>query len=216
MGLINRSFARLKFASGYLEVRKITKIERGSIVIDGLRYELSPNEWFLCLYLFFPTHCGERLYTKSFCKAEICYDYFHEDNCVRHKGYGLTHSKSYYSIFNHGKQTGYIIEERRSDKTNIYNMSSAFSIYIIPDRGNAYRYNYNRLEDALYDGTYSIYNNFLREATIWAYGDPQHFEKIEVDLKNLESLAKENLGTHILYEKLIKLLPKCPFLKVSE
>ena len=75
MGLLSRAIVWMQFKLGTYQARQITKIERGGVVIDcadsryqpsyGIRYELSPDEWFLYSYQFFPRNHREDFYDEN-------------------------------------------------------------------------------------------------------------------------------------------------------
>ncbi len=200
MGLIARNYYKIQFALGKYQLRQITKIERGGIVIDQLRYEQPPDAWLHYLYLFFPRWCRDETYHKDFRNFELCYDYYDKNGCTGPHSAGGG-KNFYYALFKNEKTTGYIIREYYSEGRRSY------SVIHINEFGA-------RKYDSLKNGTVKqiYYAMTEEEAAICMLEDIGDFEPIKIDM-NLLAKECENTeqypGSCILYLKLAELLTKC-------
>lgn len=122
MGLLSRAIAWAQFKLGIYHARQITRIERGGLVIScadsryqpdgGIRHELSPDEWLLFSWRFFPRDYRKEFYDDEFLLRERYYNYFAKTEGSR---------TNIYSIFKNKHNTGYFIVEyfgeNRGDST---------------------------------------------------------------------------------------------------
>lgn len=201
MGLISRAFVRTQFKLGIYQTRQITRIERGGLVISsadsryqpngGIRHELSPDEWLLFSWRFFPMGYREEFYDEEYLSCERYYDYFEKTG---RSGTDL------YSIFKNGRNTGYIIKE-----------------YFGGNRGKLYSgMHINQFGTSDYNTVFNTgsvkpieYARSPIEAAICMLADLDDFRKVQINLDSLHKDCGENPGSCALHLKLKKLLRNC-------
>lgn len=210
MGLLARATIQIKFKLGIYQVRQIMRIERGGIVIDGIRYELSPDEWLLYLYRFFPRGYGESsYYDEDFLMHERCYDIYAK------RGPARPHNMLF-EIFEGGHSTGYIIEEHCPSTLYLNQRGESQSKYYTCIHINQWgTSSYVQWGHELESGTDKpiCFATDVIQAAICVLADLQ-IRSFKEHIINLESLNKdcdENPGSCILYSKLSKLLQECNY-----
>lgn len=216
MDLLARAIVWIQFKLGIYQVRQITRIERGGLVISradsrhqpdgGIRYELSSDEWFLYSYRFFP-RSYRGVYDEEFLTRERYYDIYANRGPAEQEW-------QLFTIFKNGHTTGYFIQEyRHSANPNLigsfHKTRSYYGIHI------------NQLGTSSYKDTTK--NSIVKEiyfaetpmdAAICMLADDGDFEKVKIDLASLkkdcedESLL-DSPGSCILHSKLTRLLQDC-------
>lgn len=201
MGLFSRALVGTQFKLGIYQTRQITRIERGGLVISsadsryqpdgGIRHELSPDEWLLFSWRFFPKDYREEFYDEEFLSRERYYDYF--DKAGRS-------GKNLYSIFKNGHNTGYIIAEYFGG-----NRRTLYSGMHINEWGTS---DYKLVFDSGLVKPIEYAKSPI-EAAICMLADLDDFRKITIDLDSLHKECEENPGPCALHLKLMKLLRNC-------
>lgn len=203
MGLLSRAIVWMQFKLGTYQARQITKIERGGVVIDcadsryqpsyGIRYELSPDEWFLYSYQFFPRNHREDFYDEKFIMRELYYDYYAEwGSSKRDQGFAIFKKKSF---------TGYIILETRSgDSQTKYYSGIHINLWGVSDY-------VLRRESGMVKPIFHA--TTPKEAAICMLADTDDFRKVKINLVSLNKDCNENPGSCALHSKLTKLLQDC-------
>lgn len=220
MSALARAVCRLKFKLGIYEARQILRVERGGIVIscadsryqpsEGIRYELSPDEWLLYSYVFFPRGYGEiSSYDENFLKHECYYDIYSKSGLARPRG-------RVFEIFKNGKRTGYILHEHCPSSLYLNQNGESQSRYYtcihINQWGTSSYVQWGRELESGMDKPICFATDVI-QAAICVLSDLQ-IRSFKEDIINLESLSKdcdENPSSCILYAKLTKLLQECSY-----
>lgn len=218
MSALARAVCRLKFKLGVYEVRQILRVERGGIVIscadsryqpsDGTRYELSPDEWLLYSYVFFPRGCGEiSSYDENFLKRECYYDIYSKSGLARPRS-------RVFEIFRNENRTGYILQEHCPSSLylnqNGESQSRYYTCIYINDRGiSSYKQWGSELRSGV-DKPICFATN-ERDAGTCVLADLSGFEKSVIDIDALNKNSDEDAGASLLYLKLSELLRDCNF-----
>lgn len=202
VGVLSRSFVAMQFKLGIYQARQITRIERGGLVIScsdsryqpdvGIRHELSPDEWFIYLWRFFPRYSGQYFCDEESLLRECYYDYFAKTGALR--------QSKIYSIFKDKLDTGYIIIQSFDE----YQKSSYHGIYINQWGTSDYKavFKNDRFNKISYDENL-VYVESLLEAAAYMLADKGNFREVKIDLVSLQS---ESCALHVM---LTKLLQKC-------
>ena len=211
----------MKFKLGIYQLRQIIRIERGGIIIScadsryqpsmGIRYELSPDEWFVYSYRFFPMYLNKDSYDEEFLMRERYYDYY-----AKRASAGQCHSDGghtyIFAIFKNGHNTGYIIKEdtHSSSYVNYWHGrqrgSRYSSIFINGFRTGSYKKEW----DDGRDGPMLFANSTVWTA-ICVLADGWGFKKDAIDINSLNNNCDENPGSCILHSKLTNLLKDCRY-----
>lgn len=205
----------MQFKIGIYQVRQITRIERGGIVIScadsryqpdgGIRYELSPDEWLLYSYRFFPRDHRREDFDEEFLVRERYYDYFAE------RGSSKRTKKYIYSIFKNKHNTGYIIvatlfSEQNPNLVGESRTKFYSAIHINEWGASDYKDVFeSRMVKPIYYATSEI------EAAICLLTDRGDFSKVKIDIASLHKDCDESPGSCVLYSKLTKLLQDCNY-----
>lgn len=207
VSVLSRPFVSTQFKLGIYQLRQITRIEEGGIVIScsdsryqpdgGIRHELSPDEWFIYSWCFFPRYYGQYSCDEASLLRECYYDYFAK---TRH-----TRQSNIYSIFKNGHRTGYIIVEHFGQNHLGENRGNFYSGMHINEWGIS---NYKRVFDS---GEVKPieYTRSPVEAAICMLADHDDFEKAKIDLASLQKDCEASPDSYTLHLKLTKLLQKC-------
>lgn len=215
MGLLARAIVWIQFKLGIYQLKAITKIERGGVVIsctdsryqpgNGIRLELSPNEWFLYSYLYFPRNCREDAYDEEFITRELYYDIYaksgpHSQN--------FRENRDLFAVFKNGHTTGYIIEESRTYEPGGMSWTSRrYSCVHINQWGVSW-YKTTRKSGSV-KPIYFVHDPTT--AAICVLADDESFEKVNIDLDSLNKDCENSPGSCILHSKLTKLLQECNY-----
>ena len=202
MGLLSRAIAWGQFKFGICQARQITRIERGGIVIScadsryqpdgGIRHELSPDEWFIYSWRFFPRYYGQYFCDEESFLRECYYDYFAKTRAIQ--------QSNIYSIFKNGHNTGYIIVEHFGE-----NRGRFYSGMHINEWGtNDYKTVFDSGEVKPIE-----YAKSPVEAAICMLADLDDFKKVKIDLASLQKDCEESPDSCVLHVKLTKLLQDC-------
>lgn len=198
MGLFSSVNVRMQFKLGIYETRQITRVEHGGVVIDGIRYELSPKEWLFYIFQF----CSDDSFRKLI-KNELYYDYYPKFKQDFHSmGYSC-----YFAIFKNGHSTGYIVREIHFSRPN-------------PDAIGEYRtifysgFHINQLAISRYNDTKNhflkpiYYTNSKDDAAICMLSDEEGFERVDMmlELAKLKNDYDANHGAYLLQTTLAKQL----------
>lgn len=201
MGILSRAFITAQFKLGTYHARQITRVEKGGIVISstdsqyqpdgGIRHELSPDEWFLLTWHFFPRNHTEEFYDDEFLSKECYYDYFAQSG---------RNIKNIYLVFKNQHNTGYFITE-----------------YFGDEHGRSYSCTHiNQCGSSDYKRTFKSglikpieYARIATEAAICIFADLDDFEKTKIDLSSLQNDFEGCPGACALHSKLTKLLQGC-------
>ncbi|MBZ0095717.1 MAG: hypothetical protein K8H75_10175 [Sulfuricella sp.] len=201
MGVLSRAFVSTQFKLGIYQARQITRIERGGLVIScadsryqpdgGIRRELSPDEWLLFSWRFFPRDYRKEFYDEEFLLRERYYDYFVKTGNSR---------TNIYSIYKNQHDTGYIIVE-----------------YFGENRGRLYSgMHINQWGTSDYKTVFESglvkpieYVRSPVEAATCMLADLDDFKKVKIDLASLHKDCEESPGSCALHLKLTKLLQDC-------
>lgn len=218
MDLLARAITWMKFKLGIYQVRQIMRIECGGVVIscsdsryqpsDGIRYELSPDEWLLYSYYFFPKNYGEAsYYDEDFLTHERYYDIYAKSGPAR------PHNMLF-EIFKNGSSTGYIIEEHRPStlylNQNGESQSRYYSCVHISQSGiSTYKQWGHELKSGI-DKPICFATDVI-QAAICVLADLRirSFKEDIIDIDSLNKNCDENPGSCILHSKLTKLLKEC-------
>lgn len=202
MSVLSRAFVSAQFKLGIYQLRQITRIERGGIVIScsdsryqpdgGIRHELSPDEWFIYSWCFFPRYSGQYFCDEESLLHECYYDYFTKTRSIR--------QSNIYSIFKNGHNTGYIIVEHFGE-----NRREFYSGMHINSWGTS---NYKKVFDSGHVKPIE-YTRTPVEAAICMLADLDDFEKVKIDLASLQKDCEASPDSCALHVKLTKLLQKC-------
>lgn len=216
MGLLAKALIAGQFKLGIYKARQITRIERGGLVIscadshfqpgNGIRYEISPDEWFLNSYLFFPRNCVREAYDDSFLAREVYYDYFLES------GLGSPRSGDSYTrifaIFKNDHDTGYrLIETSFSESHGTYRLSTG--CYYSGMHISAWGISDYRKTDSSH--MIKPFENAKTpvEAAIYMLSEEEDFLKVKIDLSELAQDCENSPGSCLLHTKLTRLLKDC-------
>lgn len=202
MGLLARAIVWMQFRLGIYQARQITRIERGGVVIScadsryqpdgGIRHELSPDEWFIYSWRFFPRYYGQYFRDEESLLREHYYDYFAKTGALR--------QSNIYLIFKNKHSTGYIIVEHFGG-----NRGKFYSGMHINEWGTSdYKmvFESRRVKPIEY-ATSPV------EAASCMLADLDDFKKIKIDLASLQKECEESPGSCALHVKLTKLLQDC-------
>lgn len=216
VGLVSKAFLAGQFKLGIYKARQITRIERGGLVIstsdsryqagNGIRYELSPDEWFMYSYEFFPRDHVLEAYNDDFLAREVYYDFFAET------GLGKARSgdsfKSIYAIFKNGQDTGYrVIEISTSVSRGSYREGTGrfnFGLHI-SDRGIC---EYQSADSRGFIKPFREAMGVVQAAT-YMLADAEDFTKTKIDLSKLAQDCENSPGSCVLHTKLTRLLKDC-------
>lgn len=203
MGALSRFFVATQHKLGIYRARQITRIEKRGIVIScadsryqpdgGVRHELSPDEWFLFSWRFFPRNYREEFYDEEFLSRECYYDYFAKSGSSR---------TNVYSIFKNQHDTGYIISEHLSEKNQRFYSGMHINQWGTSDYKTVFESGFVKPIQ---------YARSSREAAICMLADLGDFKKIRIDLDSLQKEGTENPGSCALHLKLTKLLQDCKY-----
>lgn len=201
MGILSKAFVTTQFKLGIYQARQITRIEKRGVVIScadsryqpdgGIRHELSPDEWFLFSWRFFPRNYRKEFYDEEFLSRECYYDYFAKVERSR---------INIYSIFKNQHDAGYIITEYFSE-----NHGKLYSGMHINQWGTS---DYKTMFESRLVKPIQ-YAKSVEEAAICMLADLDDFEKVRIDLALLHKDCEENPGACALHLKLTKLLQEC-------
>lgn len=219
MGLLARAIVWIQFKLGTYKVRQITRIERGGVVIDcadsryqpsnGIRYELSPDEWFLYSYRFFPRGYREHSYDEEFTMRELYYDYFAKMGPSRPSFMDTT--TQIFAIFKNKHSTGYIILETRSSKPNLHLIGGSRTKFYSGIHIN--QWGISDYKDTFESGMVKpiYYATSPIEAATCMLADTDDFRKLKIELFSLNEGCDENPGSCVLHSKLTRLLQDCKY-----
>lgn len=216
MGFLAQSLIAGKFKLGIYKARQITRIERGGLVIsctdsryqagNGIRYELSPDEWFLYSYKFFPRDYVLEAYNEDFLTREVYYDFFAETGLEKPRsGDSFT---VIYAIFKNDRDTGYrVIETSFSVSRGSYREGTGhFNQGLhISDRGIC---EYRSVDSRHFIKPFQEARGVV-EAASYMLADAEDFTKIKVDLSELTQDCENSPGSCLLHTKLTRLLKDC-------
>lgn len=199
MHLIGKIKIWLLFKSGIYEARRIKAIEHGDLVIEGVRYALSPCEWMNYTYLFLFER-KQRIPDDSTDSAMQDFVADVESNCY-YKNY---YRSCLYMIFKGGKRTGYVISENRMSQ-NEYRGHSYYGYHIWWDIFSykfpePHRYNFGGIDNITEAATHMLTSaNSLQG------------EKVELDLFRDEEKLEKNYkkSTKIMLIKMIGVMQEC-------
>ena len=202
MSLLTRSLVSTQFKLGVYQLRQITRIERGGVVISGcdsryqpdggVRHELTPDEWFIYSWHFFPRYAGQYFCDEESLLREIYYDYFAKERIHRQSNMFL--------IYKNDKSTGYMLTESFGD-----NIGRFYNGMFVNDLGSS---TYQTTDD--YGMVKPIeYAKNCVEAAACMLSDINGFRKVIIDLDSLKNDCEDSPEACTLYAKLKKLLPIC-------
>lgn len=222
MGFMSRSIVAGEFKLGILQARQIIRIENGGLVISssdaryqpgpGIRHEISPDEWFLHTYAFFPRYYPLEAYERGAIKNKIYYDYFSEEYPVSPRHGDVC--RYIYAIFKSGQDTGFrIVEEKR---------------FHYLEKGSISHDSYRECVGSRYSGLYilnsgiSRYRRTTKDHLIKPFEDARHineaavymmsdleFESEYIKLGELNNDCKSDPGSCVLHEQLVAQLSNC-------
>ena len=201
MGLLSTTFVATQFKLGIYQARQITRIEKRGILISsadsryqpdsGIRHELSPDEWLLFSWRFFPRSYRKEFYDEEFLSRECYYDYFAKSDSSR---------TNIYSIFKSQHSTGYLIIEYFSESHGRF-----YSGMHINQWGTS---DYNTMFKNYFVKPIK-YARSAVDAAICMLADLDDFKKINLDLTSLQKDCEDDPGSCELHLKLARLLQDC-------
>lgn len=216
MGIMSRLIVAIEFKLGTLKARQIIRVENGGLVISssdaryqpgpGIRYELTPDDWFLHTYAFFPMGYSLDAYERGDIKDKVYYDYYSEQHPISPR-HGDSH-RYIYAIFKSGHDTGYrIVEMRRSESHGGYSEwvdNWYYGLHI------------NEWGISRYKTTTKSYMQkpfkearHIHEAAIYMMSDLEEFEREYIKLNVLKSDCERDPGSCVLHDQLAVQLNKC-------
>lgn len=220
MGLLARALIAGEFKLGIYKARQITRIERGGLVIscadsryqpgNGIRYEMSPDEWFLHIYRFFPRYHVLEAYDEDFLAREVYYDYFAESGLESPRSRNTDSYTRIFAIFKNDHDTGYrLIETSFSESCGSYRESrgSYYSGLHINSWGTS---DYRKVD------SHHMIKPFEEaktpaDAAIYMLSDAEDFIKVKIDLSELIQDCETSPGSCQLHTKLTRLLKDCRY-----
>lgn len=217
MGLLSKALIAGQFKVGTYAARQIIRIEKGGLVIScsdsryqpdaGVRYEISPDEWFLYTYIFFPVGCArEDAYDEAFLTREVYYDYYAKSG-PESPG-SMADRKYIYAIFKNDQDTGYrIIESSKAINRGSYwhSAGSTYEGLFINSWGLSSYPTSSSYPVKPFYGAKSIV-----EAAIYLLADANTLVKVKVSLAELiKESESARPGTIQLCAKLQQLLKAC-------
>lgn len=191
----------MQFKLGIYQARQITRIEKGGFVIScadsryqpdgGIRHELSPDEWFIFSWRFFPRNHAEDFYDAELLMRERYYDYFAKTGASR---------TNIYLIFKNKHSTGYIIVEYFGENRGRFYAGMHINEWGTSDYKTVFA---SRMVKPI------EYARSPVEAAICMLADRDYFKEIKIDLASLHKNCEESPGSCALHLKLTELLPAC-------
>lgn len=209
MSILTKIAVLIKFKLGIYELRQIIKIEKSGIVISvadsryrtdaGVRYELSPDEWFIYSWRFFPRYAGQIFCDEETFKSELYYDYF-----AKVSPYHMR--PDYYAVFKNGHNTGYIISKHYRENRSWHN-PLPYSFMSMHINGSSTS-DYTRVFDNNFAKPIQYAENLI-EAAICILSDLDGFKQTKIEMSSLLDDCKSSPESCALHAKLTELLPKC-------
>ncbi|MCO6426856.1 hypothetical protein [Nitrosomonas communis] len=205
MGLLSTANVWAQFKLGIYDIRQITRIEKRGVVVSsanyryqpdgGIRHELTPDEWFLFVWQFFPRNYSN---DEEFVDQECYYDYFSPTG---------RHRSSLYKIFKNGHDTGYILDGGGNNRgDHFYNGSHINQFGISKYESIVEHLNTNPLSN-----THPVVY-----AAVKVLADRNGFKKTKIDLSRLRRDCELNSESCALYLKLTKMLKDCRHTQLQE
>lgn len=202
MSVLSRAFVSTQFKLGIYQLRQITRIERGGIVIScadsqyqpdgGIRHELSPDEWFIYSWRFFPRYYGQYFCDEASLLRECYYDYFAKTGTIR--------QSNIFSIFKNRHNTGYIIVEHFGENRGRFYSGMHINEWGTSDYKTVFESGWVKPIDNAKSPV---------EAAAYMLADLDDFKKVKIDLASLQKDCEESPESCALHVKLTKLLQDC-------
>lgn len=202
MGFLSTAKAKAEFGMGVLELRPLVKVGNYGLVISthsdkyqpdqGVRYEISPDEWLYYTWEFFPKdYLDEEDCRRSPIADNIYFDVHAEYSPVSRlrKRTGMW----VYAVFREGHTTGYLLEESYG--------GHFYGLHI--NRSGIRRFVPESLLNLFTDAT------DRRAAATYMMSNLDRFQEEVIDLSKLETDCADYPGHCYLRDEMQRILSKC-------